>query len=633
MASRRDITHDLRLHWYTDRAWALHVDSGNARAAAVAALWEAADRNDDAAFRRAVGLSAPGDDGHEGHRDVFDRALLKSATATTVGGGDETVTLLHFLATLSPLRRGMMRLVAEADPAALLAVTSVRGEAPAHWAAAAGNLPALDLLACLAENFLPEGGRRQVMLSSGRGGGGGTFGGTVAHFAAANAKLLVLAYVAAHHPDLLNQADDLGMTPLHVAAELNQERSLLLLAERINSNGNQDANRNNAADGPLATALVQEDGRGRTVLDTVRWHMRASRCPVGMDLSRMLVARDRTAPVGWLWAALGQGKLYERSVRILPVRLSRALWTSGRRALTAMPIAVVVIALALSFVGMFWWPGVAWTLLAPDVRDDDDELMERTTPSSEYGRPPAALLAWAVSTLVLVGSLVRLQQLDPGRVAVDGGARRRFRAAVLEHPNHSTVLEPTVMDAGAPVTLSSREFCPFCEIGRPAGGGNDGAPVEHCLTSNRCVVGLDHWCPWTASCVAHGNIVTFRVFVVATLFTVATYVRAFYAHRLPVCLSRAHGRGMLHTSAGVSWWEAFVCVLNGPVVHSLLLLFLFVPLFLFAGAIAWTQAAFWKRGVTKVGSERLDHAAKTRRINVCGASFCPAVANGRVVLV
>ena len=165
----RNIDVRTRLHWLTDRAFAMHVnDAGHQQNQ----LFFAAEMNDLPGFRAACGLSSGASGasgGGEESRDTFDRQGVLSATATLVGGGDEVVTLMHFLCALTPLRRDMIRLLVDADPDMLVRASSVRGETPAMWAAALGNLPALHLLTELSEKHL--GDAALVLSSSGHGSG------------------------------------------------------------------------------------------------------------------------------------------------------------------------------------------------------------------------------------------------------------------------------------------------------------------------------------------------------------------------------------------------------------------------------------------------------------------------------
>ena len=163
MSKMRDIDIRTRLHWLTDRAFAMHANDARHKK-----LFFAAEMNDLAGFRAACGLSS-GSGGAEESRDTFDRPFVLGATATLVGGGDEVVTLMHFVCALTPLRRDMIRLLADADPDLLVRASSVRGETPAMWAAALGNLPALHLLTELSANLL--GDPCLVLASSGHGSG------------------------------------------------------------------------------------------------------------------------------------------------------------------------------------------------------------------------------------------------------------------------------------------------------------------------------------------------------------------------------------------------------------------------------------------------------------------------------
>ena len=105
----------------------------------------------------------------------------------------------------------------------------------------------------------------------------------------------------------------------------------------------------------------------------------------------------------------------------------------------------------------------------------------------------------------------------------------------------------------------------------------------------------------------------FQGLLVATLTTVLSYVNLFAKWREPACLHRG---GLNRKSLGL--WSTMWCVLNGPVMHSCLLLFVYAPLFVFAGAILWKQVSFWRAGETMVGREHRERKKRVRRVMVCG---------------
>eukprot|EP00946_MAST-07B_sp_MAST-7B-sp1_P004881 g4881.t1 len=598
---QRRIDVRTRLRWLTDRAFAMHVDDAARRG-----LFFAAEMNDVSAFRAACGLSS-GVAGSDESRDTFDRRGVLGATATLVGGGDEVISLMHFLCALTPLRREMITILADADPKVLVAKSSVRGETPAMWAAALGNLPALHLLRELSARLLGDPG---IVLSS-SGHGSGSFGANVAHYAVANEKLLIISYIAHHHPRMLIRGCDLGLTPMHVAARLALQSCILLLCQIIAKN-------DEAFEEGLERELMREDSVGDTVLDTMRVHMKASKLMIGLDIASVLfenmkkavdrrrmngdtenglnlleenkIASRATQEMDMLreeeeegggggrggatlrsdqspgneedgklgdhqrppvtlvgvWRKLGLLTAYVRSLKLLPVFLSKWLWTRGRRSLMALPLCLVAVAVVLSFVGVFYWPGHG-----PFV----------------FGKHAWAMWMWVLSTTVLLGSLAALQIQNPGYVQVKDHMKSAYRTCVLVGPPDSSTIEETAI----PVASRSGLF-----------------GIESMRAKN-----------W--------------VFLVATLTTVLSYVNLFAKWREPACLHRG---GLNRKSLGL--WSTMWCVLNGPVMHSCLLLFVYAPLFVFAGAILWKQVSFWRAGETMVGREYRERKKRVRRVMVCG---------------
>lgn len=57
-----------------------------------------------------------------------------------------------------------------------------------------------------------------------------------------------------------------------------------------------------------------------------------------------------------------------------------------------------------------------------------------------------------------------------------------------------------------------RRWCRKCALYKPP-------RAHHCKTCNRCVLKMDHHCPWTGNCVGHGNFPHFLRFLAWVVFT------------------------------------------------------------------------------------------------------------------
>ena len=551
-----------------ERSWACLPEIGHA-------LFAAVENNDVEQFRNLVGLSYSDSES----RDVFDRSLIRLAIARTVGGGkEETITLLHYAVCLTPLRKGVITLIAEADPTLLQRRSSQRNEYPAHFATAVGNLPALDLLSRLSERLL--GSKSEVLSQTTISNDND--GSTVAHYACAFDKPLILVYLSQASPELLVKVNKKGLTPFHIATRCFSERSLLYLSKWFASR---------LSDVSLYDQLFKEDMRGVHVLHMLHRFWKSGSQLILMDLSERLVEENiDDAAFNIFWQTTQFGRWYKRSQTLCPTACcQRRLWKSGRRSAMILPLLLVVFAIILSFVGVFYWP-------------NSSVAIYESGGSSQF-------FTWGLSTFVLISSLVAMQYHGPGRVAIDQNMHDSFHREVKDRPEdgggtvEKSVLAGIVASSATAQTLFSSDLCPFCEIRRPR--THHGLQTEHCFTCGFCVEGLDHHCPWSGSCIGRNNIWTFRCFLIATMATVVSYVRLYAAFRSPHC-----------NSSNTTLW----CVLNGSLVHSMILLFFYLPLFLFAGAISFTQLRLIQMGTTMVGKARQENIDNVRNMKLCGGT-------------
>ena len=161
-----------------------------------------------------------------------------------------------------------------------------------------------------------------------------------------------------------------------------------------------------------------------------------------------------------------------------------------------LPICVVAVAIILSFFGVFYWPG-------------HGPLLFKTH--------PWAMWMWILSTTALLVSLACLQVQDPGYVQVKDHMKSAYRTCVLVGPPDSSTIEETAIPVASRSglfgieSMRAKNWCAFCEMGRPLGHAN--RPTAHCYTCGRCVLDLDHHCPWTGKCIGKGNMFVFNLFL------------------------------------------------------------------------------------------------------------------------
>jgi uncharacterized membrane protein YccF (DUF307 family) len=242
-----------------------------------------------------------------------------------------------------------------------------------------------------------------------------------------------------------------------------------------------------------------------------------------------------------------------------------------------------------------------------------------------------------ISSMILIGSLVIMHNQKVSSISSSisnhdcNSDCENYNRLVMDSPDdHSGVVEETVMTGLVTVstnarTLYSKDVCPFCEIHRR----KTKHPIEHCFTCGICVDGLDHHCPWTGTCVGEHNIWTFRIFLIATLSTVISYVRLYSASRTPFCNGSIYNRETSSAeeigddvrdgdSGSTSMKEVIWCILSGPLLHSIILLTFYLPLFLFAIAITVTQCRLYMIGLTMVGRSRKENELHVRKMKLCG---------------
>lgn len=139
-----------------------------------------------------------------------------------------------------------------------------------------------------------------------------------------------------------------------------------------------------------------------------------------------------------------------------------------------------------------------------------------------------------------------------------------------------------------------KRWCYKCKVQKPP-------RTHHCKSCNKCVLQMDHHCPWTLNCVGHGNLPHFLRFLVWTVFT-ATYTLvklfqraiAFYHDRnLPMYLTN---KGEMVAVILLLPLVAFICL-------SVLILLIRCIIHVVTGT---TQIEEWEK-------ERIENQVSTQR--------------------
>ena len=559
---------------WSPRAWAVNCEENQYQN-----LFNAIENNDIQQFRNELGLSSSDSES----RDVFNKDLLSKARATTITAPKEEITLLHYACCLNPVRTEIITLIVSNLPSSLSLPSSTRNETPIHFATCCGNLPVVDLLARLSERFLQS--KTTVLTQTAIGPN--KFGSTIAHFAAAHDKPLILTYLRQACPELLSKPDLKGLTPLHIATRCYSERSLLLLCKWFS---------NSLSDENLHEELFKKDVHGTTCLVLLQRYWKSGSLLVLMDMANLMTTTTTTTTtipendtsMTQFWEATNIKHWHQRTSKYCPKVCHNYLWQRGRKSIMIFPFAVVLFAIGLSFFSVFYWP--------------------QSYVAISHGGS-LRFLIWLCSSFVLIGSLVTLQKQNPGYIQTNESLHNSYVRSVMDRPEDNNTVEKSILlgivaSNSSAQTMFSSDLCPFCEIQCPR--TKHGLPTEHCFVCGVCVEGLDHHCPWTGSCIGHRNIWTFRIFLVATMATVISYVRLFLSYRTPRC--NFDGK---HCTT----WRL---LLNGPFVHSIILLFFFVPLFLFAFAISISQLRLVLQGTTMVGRDRLENMKNVRDMKLCG---------------
>ncbi|KAM0801909.1 DHHC palmitoyltransferase-domain-containing protein [Usnea florida] len=117
-----------------------------------------------------------------------------------------------------------------------------------------------------------------------------------------------------------------------------------------------------------------------------------------------------------------------------------------------------------------------------------------STVSSVIGIILYLLLNWSYTTAVFT---------DPGSSLKSSGNAGYSHLPTHEPPSHRDAPSVTVKSTG------ETRFCKKCQARKPD-------RAHHCSTCGRCVLKMDHHCPWLATCVGLRNYKAFLLFLIYT---------------------------------------------------------------------------------------------------------------------
>jgi len=168
---------------------------------------------------------------------------------------------------------------------------------------------------------------------------------------------------------------------------------------------------------------------------------------------------------------------------------------------------------------------VCLVLLPPWMSTTDEDGIRSLTLSGHFNR-----LAFTTVAVMAIYSHFRAMTTDPGAVPPD--------ATPLEEPEAPSVNEET--DPVLPPRRRGKKLCRRCNAFKPA-------RAHHCSVCKRCIIKMDHHCPWVNNCVGIGNHKYFLLFVFYT-FVSCAYSISLVSMRFWSCMHVRHGRLRSHAT-------------------------------------------------------------------------------------
>lgn len=170
---------------------------------------------------------------------------------------------------------------------------------------------------------------------------------------------------------------------------------------------------------------------------------------------------------------------------------------------------------------------VCLVLLPPWMSHTDEATKIRTTSLAGWLHK----ICFTLIAFLAVYSHFKAMTTDPGAVPPDAKPiEEETTEAELNSSEHKSLLDP-------PRLNSVKRICRRCRSHKPT-------RAHHCSVCKRCIIKMDHHCPWVNNCVGIGNHKYFLLFVFYT-FLSCVYSLSLVITRFSTCglSSGSHRRG------------------------------------------------------------------------------------------
>eukprot|EP00934_Nitzschia_sp_Nitz4_P002202 Nitzschia sp. Nitz4//scaffold2_size372955//342830//344085//NITZ4_000475-RA/size372955-snap-gene-0.54-mRNA-1//1//CDS//3329546934//2202//frame0 len=162
---------------------------------------------------------------------------------------------------------------------------------------------------------------------------------------------------------------------------------------------------------------------------------------------------------------------------------------------------------------------VCWILLPPWMSETNEDGVRSLTLMGHFHRTAFSFVA-----IMAIAAHFKAMTTDPGAVPPD--------AAPLEE---LSPLDPSSEAANGslespPPPRKGKRICRRCQTFKPS-------RAHHCSICKRCIIKMDHHCPWVNNCVGIGNHKYFLLFVFYTCLS-CVYTFALVFVRFYSCMSR-----------------------------------------------------------------------------------------------